>query len=132
MFATFVLATMLAAATPAAVQVSAPVTYDEFMQQSVQKRITTFNAISAENRAALVREQITRWGTKNAERLDTAQQQFLAEAVTLITPEKYDMAHPRRQALLQEMKAFEARVGTLFTVDDARQAFTIHGDYIPH
>ena len=41
------------------------------------------------------------------------------------------MANPRRQALLQEMKVFEARVETLFTVEDARQAFTIHGDYIP-
>ena len=131
MFATFVLATALAAATPVALQLSAPVSYDDFMQQSVPQRLTTFNAISAENRAALVREQIRRWGRKHAERLDTAQQQFLAEAATLITPEKYDTANPRRQALVQEMKVFESRVGTLFTVEDARQAFTIHGDYIP-
>ena len=37
------------------------VTYDALMQTAVDERLTTFNAITAANRASLVREQISRW-----------------------------------------------------------------------
>jgi hypothetical protein len=130
MFATFVLATMLASANAVTSQASGLVTYDDFGQKFELERLTIFNTISPENRAALVREQITRWQTKNSARLTSDQQQLIDDALNVIEADMYDVNSPRRSELQAQMKAVEARVRTLFTIEDARQAFTIHGDYI--
>jgi hypothetical protein len=49
----------------------------------------------------------------------------------MIEADMYDANARRRSELQALMKEIEARVRTLFAVEDARQAFTIHGDYIP-
>jgi hypothetical protein len=136
MLAAAALATVLVsayeiAATNAMLQSSGLVTYDEFMQRSSDERLTIFNAINAENRAALVREQMTRWQTKNAARLTPEQHQLIGDALNMIQTDMYDVNGPRRLELLEQMKAVETRVRTLFTIEDARNAFTIHGEYIP-
>jgi hypothetical protein len=66
MFATFALVAMLAAATPVASQPFAPVTYDDFQQNSVDIRLRLFNAISAENRAAFGADEQARGPSANA------------------------------------------------------------------
>ena len=53
------------------------------------------------------------------------------EQLTVIVADMYDVDAPRRSALLAQMNELEERVRMVFTPEDARQAFTIHGDYIP-
>lgn len=74
---------------------------------------------------------MTRWQNKNAARLTVEQQEFISDALNMIEPDMYDVTSPRRSELLAQMKAIEARVQTLFEREDARNAFTIHGEYIP-
>ena len=127
-----VLAALLwsSASGPLQTQPSA-VSYDTFMQGSVDRRLTTFNAISAENKAALVHEQLSRWAKKNGARLTSEQAQLVTDSLSLIEPDLYDASSARRPELLQKMKALEDRIRTLFTIEDGRNAFTIHGEYIP-
>jgi hypothetical protein len=109
----------------------AAVSYDTFMQAPPQTRLRTFNAISAENKAALVREHLRRWATKNQARLTAEQAQLVTDSLSLLQADLYDESSPRRPELLEKMKSLEDRIRTLFTVEDGRNAFTIHGDYIP-
>jgi hypothetical protein len=105
--------------------------YDNFMTMSGQERIGIFNDVSPSNRAALVREHLARWSSQNAARLTAAQRQLVDEVLHVINAEMYDTTHPERDKIMEEMKLFESRVEALFSVEDARQAFTIHGRHIP-
>ena len=108
------------------------ITYDQFMTSGpIEQRLTTFNALCPENRAALVVEQLTRWRKKNAARLTVDQQRFLDEALGMIEPALYSERLPRRPELRETMRVLEQRARKLFEPADVRNSLTLHGDYIP-
>jgi hypothetical protein len=115
----FVLSSVaLAAQTPATVD------YDTFFKLNSQGRIRTFNQVTPENRAALVREHIERWVEGNRARLTTQQLEVLRAWVEFYrTP----MTAQRRK----EMDDSDTRTLAVFSRAEVMQAMTIHGDYIP-
>jgi hypothetical protein len=108
------------------------ITYDQFMTSGpIEQRLTTFDALSAENRAALVVEQLTRWRKKNGARLTVDQQRFLDEALGMIEPALYNDRLPQRPELRETMRVLEQRARKLFEPADVRSSLTLYGDYIP-
>ncbi|HMF15282.1 MAG TPA: hypothetical protein VKE94_23370 [Gemmataceae bacterium] len=77
----------------------AAVDYDTFMQQDDQGRIETFNRVTPENRAELVRTQIQRWVDKNRPRLTAEQLKVMGENLAFVTADLY------RQPVADELKA---------------------------
>jgi hypothetical protein len=105
------------------------VTYDEFMIKPVGERIGIFNQVSPENRADLVRTHLSRWLERNADRLSDEQKEVMDENLGFITPDRYrGVISADDQA---SARALEERTAKVFSRDEARQALTLHGDYIP-
>jgi hypothetical protein len=73
-----------------------------------------FNAITAANRAQIVRTQITRWLAANAATLNALQIDAINEALTIVTEEMYrdDMPQERKH---QIMKPVIARLESVLT-----------------
>jgi hypothetical protein len=105
------------------------VDYDTFMQQDVQGRLRTFNAITPENRAVLVRTQVERWLAANQDRLTSDQTAAMRDFIAFVQPDAY--RPETRDAYLPRAKELEQRAAALFTREDLRQALTIQGSYIP-
>jgi hypothetical protein len=106
-----------------------PVDYDSFMKLDLQGRIKTFNEISPENRATIVRTQIERWTGKNRARLTHEQVALMEENSRFATAEIY--AKPMTDDVATKAKELETRAAVVFSREDMRQALTIHGDHIP-
>lgn len=104
------------------------VTYDAFMQLDRQGRIHTFNQITADNRAEVVRTHIQRWLEANRPRMNAEQIKLMEECIAFATPEAYSL--PKSAETLARAKELEARTALLFTRDEMFQALTIQGDYI--
>jgi hypothetical protein len=122
----------LVTATSALAQVTqlpANVDYDTFMQQDVQRRIRTFNQITPENRAELVRTQITRWVDQNRARLTPEQLKMMEENLAFVTAARYQQ--PPNDEDKTRANDLQARTVALFSRDDIRQAMTINATYIP-
>jgi hypothetical protein len=125
-----VVALMLGIVPPAAsVQAQPEVDYDTFMKQDVQGRIRTFNQISPENRAALVRTQIQRWIEKNKAGLTLEQLSMMNENLGFITPDRYRGTMSAED--MARAKELQTRTAAVFSEDEMRQALTIQADYIP-
>jgi hypothetical protein len=103
--------------------------YDRFWQQDEQGRLGTFNVITPENRAELVRTQIERWLVANQQRLTPEQIAAMRDFIAFAQPDVYRIEN--RDAYLPLLKELEQRADALFTLEDMRQALTIHGTYIP-
>ena len=103
--------------------------YDTFMKRDLQARIRRFNEISPENRAELVRTQITRWIDLRRASLTAEQLKLIEEWLSIVSPDTYRL--PKSEALMTRIKDLETRSAALFTREDLRQALTINGDYIP-
>jgi hypothetical protein len=106
-----------------------PVDYDMWWKLDVQERIRVFNEVTPENRADLVKEQVTRWLDANRARLNADQIKLLDEVMSAITPDVYRL--PRQPEAVERMKALEARAAALLSREDAGDALTIQGPYIP-
>ena len=109
-----------------------PVTvdYDAFWQLSRSDQVATFNQITPENKAALVRTQIQRWTDANRARLNPEQLQLIADMLTLISADLY--RQPKSDALVARSKELETRALTVFSREDVAAAFTREGgSYIP-
>ena len=65
-------------------------TYDEYGQLPRNEQVVAFNEISPENRAEIVKQQITRWVEKNRESLSVEQIGVLESAIKKIQPSWYD------------------------------------------
>jgi hypothetical protein len=130
---TFVVTTMVVAmAIPGLAQVvraPAAVDYDTFMQQDVQGRLRIFNQLTPENRAELVRAQITRWVETNRARLTLEQLKVMDENLAFVTPDYY--RQPMNQELRAQATELEARTAAFFSREDLMQALTINATYIP-
>jgi len=119
----------LSIAAPSHGQALPTVDYDTFMKQDLQGRIRTFNLISAENRAELIRTQIARWVDSRRNSLTSEQLKMTEEWLAMVTPDLY--RPERSETLMARVKDVQTRSATLFSSDDLRQALTNRGEYIP-
>jgi len=110
-------------------QLTPKVDYDTFMQQDVQGRIKTFNQVTPENRADLVRTQIRRWVEKNRSRLTPEQLKIMDENLAFVTADRY--RQPANQEQMAKAKDLEARTAKVFSREEMMQALTISAAYIP-
>ena len=92
---TIVLSGVFTASLSFAGQTVSKIAYDAFMQMSVDARLTTFNAIDAENRADLVRTHIRRWLSANRARLTAEQIDLMEENISFVTAERYGPSKKR-------------------------------------
>ncbi len=102
--------------------------YDTFCAQNEQERIRTFNVVSAETRAELIRTRITRWLDANSARLSLEQVAMIRENIAFVTADAY--REETRSAFQARAKELEQRTAALFTYEEMRQALTIHGDCV--
>lgn len=116
-------------ATLSAAAQTAAVDYDTFMQQDVNGRISTFNAVSPENKADLVRTHLQRWTDANRARLSPEQLAHLQDALMFVTSDLY--RQPKPADVTARAKDLESRSAALFTREDVMQAMTIYGAHIP-
>jgi hypothetical protein len=93
-----------------------------------QSKIRTFNEISPENRAELVRTQVERWLKQNRSRLTPEQIKVVEDSLAVITPDLYRT--PKREEDMAKIRELEARVRELFSREDAAQAFSNQGTCI--
>jgi len=105
------------------------VDYDTFMQRDTQGRLRTFNQVTPENRAELVRTQIQRWVEKNRSRLTPEQLKVMDENLAFVTADRY--RQPMGPEDMARAKDLETRTAAVLSRDDMMQALTIHADYIP-
>jgi hypothetical protein len=98
------------------------------MQQDNQGRIHTFNQMTPENRAEVVRTHIQRWLDANRSRLTTEQITVMDENIAFVTPGVY--ALPKTADTIARFKALEMKTKALFTPEEMFQGLTIQGDYI--
>ena len=120
---------VLAATESAVLGQTTHIDYDSFMQGDLNARISTFQKITAENKAEIVRTQIERWLEVNRGRLTAEQIAIMEENLAFVTPEVYEQS--RTQSSLTRAKDLEARSLALLSREDVGQALTIHGAYIP-
>ena len=100
------------------------VNYESF--RTWAERVTLFDAISAEEKAELVRTHIRRWLEANRERLNPAQIEMMEENIAYVKAELYVV--PKSDESRNELKALEARTAALFSGDQIRDALTMHWD----
>ena len=112
-----------------ALQTPATVDYDTFWKHDLQGRLRTFQQISPENRAALVREHIERWLEANKARLTPQQIEVMKSNAAFATPDKY--GSPMTEERRKELAAMEARTLAVFSKEEVMQAMTIYGQHIP-
>ena len=111
-------------------QSPATVDYDAFWQLNRSEQVATFNRLTPENKAGLVRTQIERWTDANRARLNLAQLQFVAEMLAFVSADLY--SQPMSGALAARSKELEGRALMLFSLEDVGAAFTREGGaYIP-
>ena len=102
--------------------------YDTFWTMDLQGRLRAFNEATPENRAALVREHLTRWMDANRARLSTEQLKVLGENLAAITPDFYRV--PQRPEVMERAKALEAKTAAVMSRDDIGASMTLYGAYI--
>ena len=106
------------------------VPYDTFMRLDDNERLQKFQELTPANRAAVVQEHVIRWRHVYADRLTPEQDQLLADIAQFIRPEFYDGSR-HSDEFIAAFSAIERRISKAFTTDEARNAFTIHGPYLP-
>ena len=124
-----VLAIVCLSAIAASAQTPPTVDYDTFWKHDLQGRIRTFQQVSPENRAALVKEHIERWVEANKASLTTAQLEIMKANAAFVTADKY--ASPMTEERNKAIKDLEAKTLAVFSREQVRQAMTIYGEYIP-
>ena len=123
------LVVLLAMTTAVAQETAQPIDYDTFMQMDFQGRLRTFNQITPENKAALVRTHIERWLDKNRSRLNAEQIKVMEENVAFVAADAYRL--PRDPRKMEQAQALEAKTAAVFSGSDMSQALTIRAEYIP-
>ena len=105
------------------------VTYDEFMKISVEQRHARFGALSAENKALIVRTHAERWLASNRARLTASEVGVFQEMISFVTPERY--AKPAGAAMGKEEQALRAKMRCRVSPDEVVQAFNVFGTRLP-
>jgi hypothetical protein len=105
------------------------ITYDAFMQQSIEDRLRTFTLLTPGQRADLVKVHIERWMYVNRSWLTPEQSSALEDLLYFVRPNLYfTPPDPDTSAKVNEMVTHAT---ALFSKAEIRQALTIYGNYIP-
>jgi hypothetical protein len=105
--------------------VSSVVPYDDFMKMSVDERHGRFGALSAENKALIVRTHAERWLVKNRTRLSASEVGVFQEMIDFIAPARY--AKQPDTAMDRQEQALKAKMRCRVSPDDVVQAFNVFG-----
>jgi hypothetical protein len=104
--------------------------YDEFFVKPQNERINTFNEISAENRALLIKSHVEQWLAVNRPRLTDKQVAVLEEIISGIIPDFYQ-ANRDMEKMHLEAERLRLKAETVFSREDVRQIMSDRVDYIP-
>jgi len=91
------------------------------MKLDSRQRIQRFQAMSPEDKAAVVQTHAQRWLEKNRGRLSTSQIALVQEAIDLVTPALY--RDPNAPEQVQKYKELSAKLTCQMRVSDVREAF---------
>jgi len=100
--------------------------YDLFRTKSWPERIAIFNAISAEERAELVRTHVTRWLSLHRHELTDEQIEIVEENIAFISSALYE--RPRNEALASRYLELAKRTAMLLSPEQATDALTMYWD----
>ena len=100
--------------------------YDSFRAKSWPERISIFNAISAEERAELVRTHVSRWLSLHRHELTDEQIAIVEENIAYISSALYEL--PRDEALVSRYLDLAKRTATLLSGEQMRDALTMYWD----
>ena len=100
------------------------VDYEHFRGMPWGERLTLFNALTAEEKAALVKTLISRWLDAHRAELTPAQIEIVEANIDFVCAELYEK--PVSHDLLRTFKQLEARTATLLSRDQMREALTMH------
>lgn len=98
-------------------------TYDDFMKLTGTERRARFEAISAENKAMIVRTHLEHWLHGNRPRLTTSEIAVFEEMAAFVTPEIYRKRPDDRVNKSEE--ALSATMRCSVSPDDVREATDI-------
>ena len=100
--------------------------YDSFRAKSWAERISIFNAISAEERADLVRTHLSQWLSLHRDELTDEQIEIVEEDIAFISTDLYTF--PRDEDLVSRFMDLVKRTAMLLSRDQLRDALTMHWD----
>lgn len=104
--------------------------YDQFFLEPVKERVKIFNAISAENRAFLVKTHAGRWLAANRSRLNHEQVTVVEEMIRSISPEWYKTGRVFEE-IEQEVEALRQKAEVVLSREDVLQLATNRAKYVP-
>lgn len=104
--------------------------YDQFMPQPSEERLRIFNAVSAENRALLIKTHVERWLAANHSRLTYEQVAVVEEIMRSVSPESYQ-AKRDFEKVEQEAKALREKAEAVFSREDVMQIMSNRANYVP-
>jgi hypothetical protein len=100
--------------------------YDSFRAKSWADRISIFNAVSAEERAELVRTHVSQWLSLHRQELSGEQIKIVEEIVASISADLYTL--PRDEDLVSRFMDLVKRTAMLLSRDQMRDALTMYWD----
>jgi len=103
-----------------------PIDYDTFHAMSWPERLSVFNAVSAEERADLVRTHVSRWLSLHRHELTQEQIAIVEENIAFIRSALY--AVPRNEDLINGYLELGKRTAALLSPDQVRDALTMYWD----
>jgi hypothetical protein len=103
--------------------------YSTLMQKERAERVRSFNEASPEDKSTLVRTHIRRFRSAHRERLSAEQLASLDAHLELMSPEFF--AVPERPELMRRARRLAEEAARLFSPDDLRNAFSLHGPEQP-
>ncbi len=106
------------------------ISYDQFMPQPRERRIQTFNEISAENRALLIQTHIKRWLAANRSRLNSEQVAVVEESIRFISAENYREGRDMEK-IHREAEALREKAEAVLSREDVVQILSDRPDYVP-
>ena len=100
--------------------------YDSFRAKSWAERVSLFNAISAEERAELVRTHISRWLSLHRHELTDEQITIVEDNIAFISTDLY--ALPPDQDLISRYLDLAERTALVLSREQVRDALTMYWD----
>ena len=98
--------------------------YDDFRRMTWEERSAIFSALSSEEKAELVRSQVSGWFDRHIAELTPEQIEILQEASRMVVPELYE--RPISEEVVAKVKDLEKRARSLLTPRQAAEALTMH------
>ena len=100
-----------------------PIDYDAFRRTTWDERVAVFSALSAEEKAELVRSQIAGWLERHRADLTSAQIAVLEDAIRLVAAEHY--TPEGRDAAREQVRDLEFRARAVLTAEQCIDALTM-------